>query len=296
MLVFIYFLRKLEIVKEITCKNVHKIAKRGRRMEDWLEFKNKVCIITGGSRGIGEVIIERLLDVGAKVVNADMLNSSKENSDQYIFVKTNVASKESVDNLVRRTLDTYGRIDALVNNAGVSRPRLLVDYYGEKPEYELSEDDFDFMTEVNQKGVFLCSQAVARVMVKQRSGVIINMSSDAGLNGSLGQSCYSATKAAVSAFVMSWAKELGKFNIRVIGVAPSINVRTPMNDDVAWNALAYCRGISIDDIAPDYKKIIPLGRPGELIEVADLIVYLISDRASYISGTTINISGAKSTR
>ena len=97
-------------------------------------------------------------------------------------------------------------------------------------------------------------------------------------------------------YTMSWAKELGPFNIRVVGVAPSINERTPMNDDEAFEALAYTRGQDPKDISADYEKVIPMGRPGKLDEVADLICYLLSDRASYISGTTINISGAKSTR
>ena len=94
------------------------------------------------------------------------------------------------------------------------------------------------MVSINQKGVFLCSQAVARHMIKQKNGVIVNMSSEAGMQGSKGQSCYSGTKGAVLSYTMSWAKELGPFNIRVVGVAPSINERTPMNDDAAFAALA----------------------------------------------------------
>lgn len=183
-----------------------------------------------------------------------------------------------------------------MNNAGVSRPRMLVDYYGDHPEYELTEEDFDFMTNVNQKGVFLCSQAVAKVMVKQKSGVILNMSSEAGLEGSKGQSCYSGNKAAVHAFTMAWAKELGAFNIRVVGLAPGINERTPMNSEENFKALAYTRGQDPTQVHSDYSGIIPLGRAGKMTEIADLISYLASDHASYISGTTINITGAKSTR
>src|SRR5699024_4628583 len=207
-----------------------------------------------------------------------------------------VSKKSSIEKVVKEIEDKYGKIDVLVNNAGVSRPRMLVDYYGEKPEYELSEEDFDFMTSVNQKGVVFCSQAVARVMVKQKSGVIINMSSEAGLEGSKGQSCYSGNKAAVAVYTKDWAKELGQFNMRVVSVAHGINERTPMNNDEAFRALAYTRGMDPNNVSDDYKAVIPMGRPGKIEEIADLISYLASEHASYISGTTINITGAKTTR
>lgn len=266
-------------------------------MKQWMDLTEKVIIVTGGSQGIGEHVVQTLRDNNADVVIADLVENEKFAGDEKIkFIKCNVAQKDSVDQMVEEVMETYGKIDGLLNNAGVSRPRLLVDYYGERPEYELSEEDFDFMVNVNQKGVFLCSQAVARHMIQAKKGVIVNMSSEAGMQGSKGQSCYSGTKGAVLSYTMSWAKELGPFNIRVVGVAPSINERTPMNNDAAFEALAYTRGQDPDNISSDYEKVIPMGRPGRLDEVADLICYLLSDRASYISGTTINISGAKSTR
>lgn len=266
-------------------------------MEQWMDLTGKVVIVTGGSQGIGEHVVKTLRANGAVVVIADLTENQEFAKDEKIFfVKCNVAKKESVDAMVDQVIERYGKIDGLLNNAGVSRPRLLVDYYGEKPEYELTEDDFDFMVNVNQKGVFLCSQAVARHMIQAKNGVIVNMSSEAGQAGSKGQSCYSGTKGAVLSYTMSWAKELGAFNIRVVGVAPSINERTPMNNDEAFAALAYTRGQDPNNVSSDYEKIIPMGRAGKLDEVADLICYLLSDRASYISGTTINISGAKSTR
>lgn len=266
-------------------------------MENWMDLSGKVMVVTGGSQGIGEHVVETLRKNGADVVVADLRNNDKFKDDEHIlFVECNVAKKDSVDAMMEQVIKKYGKIDGLLNNAGVSRPRLLVDFYGKRPEYEMTEDDFDFMVNVNQKGVFLCSQAAARFMVKQRSGVIVNMSSEAGMQGSKGQSCYSGTKGAVLSYTMSWAKELGPYNVRVVGVAPSINERTPMNNDAAWEALAYTRGQDMNHISSDYAKVIPMGRPGKLDEVADLICYLMSDRASYISGTTVNISGAKSTR
>lgn len=262
----------------------------------WINLDNNIVIVTGGSMGIGKKIVENLVSNGAKVISADVAEHSNiDHLDNVECIKCDVSNKKDIENLIDKVVDKYGKIDALINNAGVSRPRLLVDYLGEHPEYELSEDDFDFMTNVNQKGVFLCSQATARIMIKQKNGIIVNMTSKAGLEGSEGQSCYSANKAAVHAFTQAWAKELGKFNIRVVGVMPSINERTPMNSDENFKALAYARGTDPGNVHTDYKGMIPLQRPGKLYEIADLISYLISNHSSYITGTSINITGGNST-
>ena len=138
---------------------------------------------------------------------------------QMTYVITNVTSAESVNAMVEKALETYGSIDAIVNNAGINIPRLLVD---EGNKYELDEAVWDKVMNVNLKGVFLCAQAAGRVMVKQGKGVIINMSSESGLEGSEGQSVYAASKNAVNSLTRSWAKELGKKNVRVVGVAPGI--------------------------------------------------------------------------
>lgn len=262
-------------------------------MGKWIELTDKVVIVTGGSMGIGEKIVENLLANGAIVISADVTENKEKVNNKFQFIKCDVTDKESIEKLVREVEATYGKIDALINNAGVSRPRMLVDTKGEHPEYEISEDDFDFMTNVNQKGVYLFSQAVAKVMVKQKDGVIINMSSKAGIEGSEGQSIYSANKAAVRAFTQSWAKELGKYNIRVVAIAPSINERTPMNNDTNFRALAYARDTDPNVVHQNFDSI-PLRRPGNLEEIADLISYLISDHASYITGSTINVSGGHS--
>ena len=173
-----------------------------------------------------------------------------------------------------------------------------MDYYGSEPQYELSEEDFDFMVGVNQKGTFLVSQAVTRVLYGKKEGVIINLSSCAGLMGSRGHSCYSATKAAIHAFTISWAKELGPYNIPCRRCGTDILDRTPANNDEKYRAQAYGRGWDVntrpEEFFKNYKSSIPLGRPGHLYEVvADLICYLISDHASYITGVTIPVSGVK---
>jgi sorbitol-6-phosphate 2-dehydrogenase len=260
----------------------------------WLGLENKVAIVTGGASGIGLNISRELLNNGVKVVVADLSVEEGQQEDGLYFMKCNVTSKESVDETVAKTVDLFGAVDILVNNAGVNLPRLLVDDRGERPEYELSEKDFDFMVAVNQKGPYLFAQASAKVMLKQNDGVIINISSEAGQEGSAGQSCYSATKGALISFTRSWAKELGKHNIRVVAVAPGIIETTGLRTDSYNEALAYTRGVTVEGLATDYSKSIALGREGKLTEIGDLVAYLASNRASYITGTTFNISGGKS--
>lgn len=263
--------------------------------EKWIDLKGKIIIVTGGSIGIGASIVENLSTNGAEVIIADISNSEKfSNHKNVSFIECDVTKKDSVGNMVNKVVEKYQKIDGLVNNAGVNRARLLVDYYNNSKEHELSEEDFDFMVNVNQKGVFLCAQAVARVMITRKAGVIVNISSEAGMEGSKGQSTYSATKGAVNSFTLSWAKELGQFNIRVVGVAPGINEPTPMGNPKHVEDLAYTRGIKASNVSEDYTKVIPLGRVGKLDEIADLVSYLMSDHSSYITGTIINITGGKS--
>lgn len=260
----------------------------------WLGLEGKVAIVTGGASGIGLHIAKELINNGAKVVISDLNGEDGPQQDGSYFIKCDVTTKESVDQMVAKTVELFGSVDILVNNAGINLPRLLVDAVGEKPEYELSEKDFDVMVAVNQKGPFLCAQASAKTMVKQNKGVIINVASEAGQEGSAGQSCYSATKGAVISFTRAWAKELGKFNIRVVAIAPGIMETTGLRTDAYNEALAYTRGVTVDGLATDYSKSIPLGREGKLKEVGELVSYLASDRSSYITGTTLNISGGKS--
>ena len=262
--------------------------------ENWLGLTDKVVIVTGGASGIGRHVVTTLVAAGAKVVIVDMNVTTGEMLDGAYCVQCNVTDSASVRAMADTVVQKYGRIDALVNNAGINMPRLLVDVQGDRPEYELNDDSFNKMFSVNVKGVFLCAQACAKQMVKQGKGVIVNMSSESGKEGSQGQSAYSATKGAVDSFTRSWAKELGKYNVRVLACAPGIMEATGLRTDAYNEALAYTRGCKPEDLSTDYSKVIPLGRDGKLDEVGDLVAYLVSDRASYIAGTTINISGGKS--
>lgn len=261
----------------------------------WIDLSEKVVVVTGGSMGIGENVSRNLLDNGAQVVIADRVeNEALTENPRVTYISCDITKKDEVETMVQQTIAKHGKIDGLVNNAGTNKPNLLIDYYHGDPVHEMSEEELDLMYQVNQKGLFLVSQAVAREMIKQKSGVIVNISSEAGMEGSKGQSGYSSTKGAVNSFTLSWAKELGQFNIKVIGVAPGINEPTPMGNPAHVEKLAYTRGVAAGEIKSDYTKIIPLGRVGKLQEIADLISYLLSDHSSYISGTIINITGGKS--
>lgn len=264
----------------------------------WIDLANKTVIVTGGASGIGEQLVKDLLNCGAKVaiIDQSVPKDYVENECLY-FVSADIRKQASVKNAITKIYEKFVQIDALVNNAGVTRPRILVDYYKEEPKYEISEEDFYFMVDVNMKGTLFVSQEVTRRMVEQKHGVIINMSSCAGINGSQGHSVYAATKAAINSYTLSWAKELSKYNIRVVGVAPDILERTPSNNDEKYRAQAYGRGMDINTPAEtffqSYKKSIPLGRPGFLYEVSNVINYLISDHASYITGIVIPVAGGK---
>jgi len=268
----------------------------------WLNLEGQVAIVTGGASGIGKAVCERLAEVGARIVVADVNEKGAEQTaamlkDKFhaeaIAARTDVANKTSVDAMVKKALDAFDKIDILVNNAGVLIPRLLVDPAAKE---ELTEEIWDKVVSINQKGYFLCAQAVARIMIKSGSGgVIVNVTSESGLEGSEGQSVYAATKAAIYSLTRSWAKELGRYNIRVVGIAPGIIEATALRSPEYERALAYARGISVEKLREGYKKLsIPLGRSGKLSEVADVVCFLASDRSSYIHGTVINVSGGKS--
>jgi sorbitol-6-phosphate 2-dehydrogenase len=257
----------------------------------WLGLEGKVAIVTGGASGIGRACCEGLAAAGAGVVVADIAEDAAEKTadglaaahgGKHIAVRLDVADKASVDAMIAGTVEALGRLDVLVNNAGINIPRLLVDPAGKE---ELTEDIWDKVVAVNQKGLFLCAQAAAREMMK----------SDTGLEGSEGQSVYAGTKAATYTLTRSWAKELGKHGVRVVGVAPGILEATGLRSDEYERALAYTRGITVDDLRAGYKKVsIPLARAGRLTEIADTVCFLASDRGGYIHGTTVNVSGGKS--
>ncbi|MBN1445814.1 MAG: SDR family oxidoreductase [Candidatus Omnitrophica bacterium] len=269
------------------------------------DISGKRGIVTGAASGIGKAVASKLAEAGAEVVitdineeqgikTADELRKKHKIGEKGItFIKTDVSMKSEVNEMIKQVKEKYGKVDFLVNNAGILIPRLLVDPAGKE---EITEEIFDKMTAINQKGAFLCAQAAAREMIKDGiKGVIINVTSESGLEGSAGQSIYASTKAALYSFTRSWAKELGKYGIRVAGVAPGILEATALRSPEYERALAYTRGITVEKLRQSYEEVsIPLGRAGTLEEVANVVIFLISELASYITGTVINISGGKS--
>ena len=263
-------------------------------MTDWLNIAGQTVVVTGASSGIGKAIVDELLELGVKVANFDIVDSGASHENLF-FQAVDVTSREQVEAAVSATVERFGTIDALVNNAGINIPHLLVDPKDPHGQYELDDATFEKITMINQKGLYLVSQAVGRILVEKGKGVIVNMASEAGLEGSEGQSAYAATKAAVYSYTRSWAKELGKYNVRVVGVAPGIMEATGLRTLAYEEALGYTRGKTVDEIRAGYASTstTPLGRSGQLREVADLVAYYISDRSSYITGITTNVAGGK---
>jgi len=241
-----------------------------------LEGKN--ILITGGSRGIGKSIVEVLFNSGANVgftfsssqsaANeiAKNLNSS---SQKCIAYKSDASKLDQCENLVESFLNDFETIDVLINNAGITKDNLLM---------RMGEDDFDKVMEVNLKSVFNMTKACQRVFLKNRNGSIINMSSVVGVKGNAGQSNYAASKAGIIGFSKSIAQELGSRSIRCNVIAPGF-IKTEMTDNLS------------DSIIESWTENIPLKRPGESNDVANLCLFLASDLSSYITGQVINVDG-----
>jgi 3-oxoacyl-[acyl-carrier protein] reductase len=244
-----------------------------------LLLEGKVALVTGASRGIGQVVAEDLAAHGASVVvnynasraAADTVVSAIEaNGGEATAVQANVSQMDEAQALIKTTLDTYGQIDILVNNAGTTRDTLLM---------MMKEDDWDTVINTNLKSVFNCCKAVSRPMLRRKQGGrIINISSVVGLIGQAGQTNYAASKAGIIGFTKSLAKELGPRQITVNAIAPGF-FPTALTAELA------------PEMVDKLMEFIPLGRWGELPEVANLVTFLASDKAAYITGEVIRVDG-----
>ncbi len=243
-----------------------------------MDFKEKTVIVTGASRGIGKAIALKMGELGANVVinySRDekgakaVLDELTKMGSKGIIVKSNVTSTDEVDDMIDKTIDTFGHIHVLVNNAGITRDSLLL---------RMKEEDWDSVLETNLKGVFNCTKAVTRHMMKARQGVIINISSVIGITGNAGQSNYAAAKAGIIGFSKSMAKELAPRGIRVNVVAPGF-IKTDMTD------------VLDDKIKQGILSNIPLKRYGTPDDIAQVVAFLASDYSSYITGQVINVDG-----
>ncbi|MEK4385093.1 3-oxoacyl-[acyl-carrier-protein] reductase [Solibacillus sp. FSL W7-1464] len=238
----------------------------------------KCAVVTGASRGIGRAIALQLASEGAKVVvnysgseqkAQEVVEEIKANGGEAIAVQANVADSDSVQNLMKSALDTYGSIDILVNNAGITRDNLLM---------RMKDDEWDDVINTNLKGVFLCTKAVTRQMMKQRAGRIINISSIVGVAGNAGQANYVAAKAGVIGLTKTTAQELASRNILVNAIAPGF-ITTEMTEGLP------------EDLKEGMLKQIPLAKLGQPEDIAKAVVFFASDSANYITGQTLQIDG-----
>jgi 3-oxoacyl-[acyl-carrier protein] reductase len=251
--------------------------------EDNMRLYGKVAIITGGAAGIGKATAQVFAREGATVVICDVSEDLgsvlvKELGSDAQFNKVDVCNRAEVQQWVEGVVAKFGRVDILVNNAGITRDAQFIKMKDGELVKQMSEEAFDSVISVNLKGVFNCSQAVAPFMVKQQGGVILNASSVVGLYGNFGQTNYVATKAGVVGMTKVWARELGKYGIRVNAVAPGF-IMTEMVAKMPEEVLAGMRAKT------------PLGRLGEPEDIANTYLWLSTDEASYINGTTISVDG-----
>lgn len=240
-----------------------------------MRLKDKVAIITGAASGIGLATARRYLDEGARVAIADIgadrvrLACDQLGGDSVAGHVVDVTDRVQIDAMVADVKRRWGRIDVLVNNAGITKDARLV---------RMTEAQFDQVIAVNLKGVFECAQAVAATMIEQRAGVIINASSVVGLYGNFGQTNYAAAKAGVIGFSQTWARELGPHGVRSVAVCPGF-VQTPILDTIPENVMQALL------------EKVPLGRLARPEEIASVYAFLASDDASYINGVAIEVSG-----
>ena len=246
-----------------------------------MEFKDKCVIVTGSARGIGREIALKFGAEGANVVvfyiNIDghaetaqaVCDEIKALGGDAKYILGDVSKPDDTDALIKFAKDEFGSVDVIVNNAGITRDNLIM---------RMSESDWDAVLTVNLKGAFNVIKSATRTLMKQRNGVIINMASVSGVTGNAGQANYSASKAGLIGLTKSVAKELASRNIRCNAIAPGF-IRTPMTDKLS------------EDIQQSYKDSIPLKKFGQVEDIANLAVFLGSDKSEYITGQVINVDG-----
>lgn len=242
------------------------------------KLEGKVAVVTGASRGIGRAIALKLADEGAKVVvnysgsqakAEEVVGIIQENGGEAIALQASVSKTEEVTALMDAAVKTFGSLDILVNNAGITRDNLLM---------RMKEDEWDDVLDTNLKGVFLCTKAVTRQMMKQRAGRIINISSIVGVAGNAGQANYVAAKAGVIGLTKTTAKELASRNILVNAIAPGF-IETEMTEQLP------------EDIKQGMLTQIPLAKLGQPEDIAKAVAFLASQDANYMTGQTLHIDG-----
>lgn len=239
---------------------------------------NKTAIITGASKGIGAEIAKRLNELGYNLVlnyrnstssMEEIISSFTNKETQNVIVQCDVSNYDDCKKLIDTAYENFSTVDALINNAGITKDNLLA---------MMSEEEFDAVIDTNLKGTFNCCKHIAKRMMKQKHGRIVNISSVVGLSGNAGQANYSASKAGVIGMTKSMARELGKKNILVNAVAPGF-IQTEMTDKIP------------EEMKAEMLKNIPLNKLGDPKDIADAVEFLISDKASYITGQVLSVNG-----
>jgi 3-oxoacyl-[acyl-carrier protein] reductase len=239
-------------------------------------FQDKVAMVTGGAAGIGQATALGLAREGAKLVILDLTPKGEEvaakirqDGGEALFIQTDVSKAESVQAAVKQAIDSYGQIDILINNAGITRDNIIM---------MMSEEEWELVLRVNLFSTFHCSKTVVRQMMKKRYGRIVNVASVVGLAGQAGQTNYAASKAGIIGFTKSLAKEVGSRNITVNAVAPGF-IKTALTD------------VLPKELVEASVKATPLGRLGEVEDVAKAILFLVSDDAAFITGHILTVDG-----
>jgi 3-oxoacyl-[acyl-carrier protein] reductase len=245
--------------------------------ESILEVNGKIALVTGGAQGIGKAIALLLAEKGSDVIVSDVnLEKAEETAREIealrrrsMAIRANVAVFDEVEKMVQALIERFGRIDILVNNAGIARDKLLL---------RMTEEDWDAVLDINLKGTFNCTKTVIRHMSKQRSGRIVSIASVVGEMGNAGQANYSASKAGVIGFTKTIAREFASRGITVNAIAPGYIV-TPMTDALPEKA------------KEELKRMIPMERLGQPEDVAQAVLFLVSEASSYITGQVLNVNG-----
>ncbi len=237
-----------------------------------MEFKDKVAVVTGASRGIGRAICLALTQRGSRVIGNDIIDyigKKGEISEKEDFYRFDVSRTQETEEAFGKILEKYGKVDFLINNAGITKDSLLV---------RMREEDWDRVIEVNLKGTFNCTRAVLRSMMKNRYGKIVNICSVVGLTGNPGQASYAASKAGIVGFTKTMAREVASRNINVNAVAPGF-IETEMTRKLTTA------------VREQLKRQIPQGRFGRPEDVAEAVCFLVSEAARYITGQVIQVNG-----
>ena len=242
-----------------------------------MKLKDKVALVTGAAQGIGRAVALVLARNGADIVVSDInLEKAEETAKEIegigpkaMAIRVNVANPGDVEGMVDAVLERFGRIDILVNNAGIARDKLIL---------RMTEEDWDAVLNINLKGTFNCTKAVVKQMSKQRSGKIVNIASVSGEMGNPGQANYSASKAGVIGFTKTIAREFAQRGINVNAIAPGY-IQTPMTEALPEKA------------KEELKRMIPVERLGQPEDVAEAVLFLVSESSSYITGHVLNVNG-----